>query len=383
MLKTKKLSKRILAVMLSIALMLTTFTTLKIGSLVSYAQESAILVTENEKENVYFYVPEQIYLAPDLDAHLTQDRYNFQWFVDSSIDKTTHLATPRTGENSSGNFYFYYKNASSITVSFKYLNQDFSEMTAYTSTAQSTSTANYVNQNSTIKFASASTALSAINTRTDVARTRYTVASNTLDTTLTREGLSPYLLAGTTGYYIEWTVSFVDSSDGITKSINAYTYVYKPFIQPAGAAIRAENNRGTNHFVSNISWVSGVHGFDTTGSYYPKSETGIRGLVVFSSSNPQGVQVGKVGTKLYAQWADAVVANGRFGYDPDNNGSSDWVSSSATEFFKTPSFNYINNNTDGSNTGDNSFHALATAPTSRIMVDTSRYQTSARSLTFQ
>ena len=44
------------------------------------------------------------------------------WFVDSDIDRTTHLATPRTGENSAGNFYFYYKNATSITVSFKYLN---------------------------------------------------------------------------------------------------------------------------------------------------------------------------------------------------------------------------------------------------------------------
>ena len=370
---TKTISKRALAVILSVALLLTTFVTFNIGSLISSAQAAAIKVTENEKDNVYFYVPEQIYLVPDLDAHLTQDRYNFQWFVDSSIDKTTHLATPRTGENSTGNFYFYYKNASSVSVSFKYLNQDFSVMDAYTSTAQSSSTTNYVNQNSTIKFASASTALSASNTRTDVGRTRYTISSNKLDTTITREGLSPYLLADTTGCYIEWTVNFVDSSDGITKSVNAYTYIYKPFVQPAGAALRAENNRGTNHFGQNISWVSGIHGFDTTGSYYPNSSIGDRGMVPFSSSNPQGVQLGKVGTKLYAQWADPVVANGRFGYIPGNSGSSGWLSSSATEFFKTPSFNYVNNSTDGSNSGDNAFYTLATAPTSRIMVDSSRY----------
>ena len=151
--KARSVSRRVLAVFLSVTLMLTTFVTFNIGSLVSSAQAAAITVTDNTKESVYFYVPEQIYLAPDTDAHLTQDRYTFQWFVDSSIDKTTHLATPRTGENSAGNFYFYYKNATSITVSFKYLNQDLSVMDAYTSTSQSSTTVNYANQNSTIKLA--------------------------------------------------------------------------------------------------------------------------------------------------------------------------------------------------------------------------------------
>ena len=370
---SKTISKRVLAVFLSITLMLTTFVTSNIGSLIGSAQVSAITVTDNVKEDVYFYTPEQIYLTPDIDAHLTQDRYTFQWFVDSDIDRTTHLATPRTGENSKGNFYFYYKNATSVTVSFKYLNQDHSVMDAYTSTSQSSTIANYANQNSTIKLAQSTVALSASNTRSDVARTRFTVSSNTLDTTVTREGFSPYLLADTTGYYIEWTVNFVDGADGITKSVKSYTYVYKPFIQPAGVAQRTENNRGTNSFAQNISWVSGVHGFSTTGSYYPKSEVGSRGLVAFSSSNPSGVQLGKVGTKYYAQFANSVVENGRFGYASDNNRADEWISTGATELFKTPSFNYIDNNTDGSNTGDNAFYTFQTAPTSRIMIDVSRY----------
>ena len=367
------LFKRALAIFLTVTLMLSTLITFNVGSLISSAQQSAITVTDNQKENVYFYVPEQIYLAPDLDAHLTQDRYSFQWFVDSEIDRATHTATPRTGENSNGKFYFYYKNATSVTVSFKYLNQDLSIMDAYTSTSQSNASVNYANQNSTIKLAASTVALSASNTRTDVARTRYTVATNTIDTTVTREGLSPYLLADTTGYYIEWTVNYVDGADGYTKAVRAYTYVYKPFIQPSGTALRTENNRGTNSFGQNISWLSGIHGFTTTGSYYPKSEQGTRGLVVFSSSNPQGVQLGKTGTKYYAQWANSIVANGRFGYQTDNNGSVDWLSSSETELFKIPSFNYLNNSTDGSNSGDNAFYTFLTAPTANIMVDSSRY----------
>ena len=140
--KAKIVGKRSLAVVLTIAMMLTTLITFNIGSVMGSAANTdsgAITVTENAQENVYFYVPEQIYLAPDLDSYKTQDRYNFQWYVDSSIDKTTHLATPRTGENSSGNFYFYYKNAQSVTLTFKYLNQDLTEMTAYTSTSLSTS----------------------------------------------------------------------------------------------------------------------------------------------------------------------------------------------------------------------------------------------------
>ena len=122
--KSKSVGKRILAVILSLVLMLTTFVTFNIGTLTGSAKTSAISVTDNPQENVYFYVPEQIYLAPDITSGTKQDRYNFQWFVDYQIDKTTHTATPRTGEQSSGNFYFYYKNATSATVTFKYLNQD-------------------------------------------------------------------------------------------------------------------------------------------------------------------------------------------------------------------------------------------------------------------
>ena len=60
--KTKKIGRRALAIILSVALMLTTFVTLNIGSLVGSAQATAITVTENAKENVYFYVLSCLFL---------------------------------------------------------------------------------------------------------------------------------------------------------------------------------------------------------------------------------------------------------------------------------------------------------------------------------
>ena len=379
--KAKIVGKRSLAVVLTIAMMLTTLITFNIGSVIGSAEASAsgaITVTENAQENVYFYVPEQIYLAPDIDSYATQDRYTFQWYVDSVIDKNTHLATPRVAENSAGgNFYFYYKNAQSITLTFKYLNQDLTDMTAYTSTSQ-TSSGNYVNQNSTIKLASNSVEMSAINARTDVARTRYTVASNTIDTTVQTAGsLSPYLAAGSSGYYIEWTINYVDGVDGITKAVRAYTYVYKPFVQPVGTALRIENAQGgsaNKHFAQNISWVSGVHGIVNNGSHYPNASKGERGLVTFSSSNPVGAKLGTISSDLYAQFAGVSFASdGYFGYSPDNNGSVDWLSTSANNGFNSPSFNYLNQSAGVFGANDRSVYAFQTSPTAKLTIDTSRY----------
>ena len=368
--KAKNVSKRVLSVILVLALMLTTFVTFNIGTLAASAQGDAITVTENSQDNVYFYVPEQIYLAPDIDSYTTQDRYNFQWYVDSVIDKNTHLATPRTGENSSGgNFYFYYENAESITLTFKYLNNDLSDMAAFTSTSQSAS-GNYVNQNSTIKLASNSVEMSAINTRTDVARTRYTVASNTLDTTVQTTGsLSPYLAADASGYYIEWTIEYVDGNDGITKAVRAYTYVYKPYVEPAGLLLRTHNKCGNNHFGQNISWISGFHSMQTVGSYYPNSTNTGFGFVPFSSTNPVGVVVGD----LYAQYATALSTDGYFQYTSDNNGSSSWFTQTRNAF-PVGSFNYHDNETTSSSAiYDNAYYTFGTAPTAQIMIDSSRY----------
>ncbi len=374
---TKNVCKKALSVILALTLMLTTFVCFDIGMFFGSAVDTgaAITVSDNEVSNVYFYAPEQVYLEPSLTGYTAQGKYNYQWFVDSTIDETTNNQTLRTGENSEGNFYFYYENASQVTISYKYLNTDFSEMTAYTSTSTTNSSANYANANCNIKLASYATQLRAVNTSGTSSYIYYTVSGNKINTTVTRESSSPYLLAATKGYYIEWKAAFVDKLDGQTKVAYAYTYVYKPFIQPVGVAQQTENNTGTNHMGQCISWVTGVHGLATEGSHYPNSATGTSNLVTFSSSNPQGVLLGSTDVKNYAQFATEIYTNGYLKYTGiDNAKASEWINSDGGNSPYTPykSFTF-NDKNDGGNFHDYSVYNKQTAPVSTLTVDVSRY----------
>ena len=375
--KVHRTCKKALSVILALTLMLTTFICFDIGALFGSAVDasSAITVSDNSASNVYFYAPEQIYLEPKLTGYTTQDKYNYQWFVDSTVNDSTKLQTLRTGENSTGNFYFYYENASSVTVSYKYLTNSMTDMTAYTQTSQ-TSSGDYANANCNIKLAEYATPLRAYNTSGTASYIYYTKAGNKIDTTITRESSSPYLAAGTKGYYIEWKATFVDKLDGQTKVAYAYTYVYKPYIQPVGTAINTNNYRGTNSYGYDISWISGIHSFNTSSTkatHSPNSTNGGKSLVTFSSSNPNGVQLGVAGTMLYAQFATKVVSNGNFFYTGMNNESAyNWVNGDGSPYLKAKSFRFVENKIDSSSK-DVSQYTLATSPEAYLTVDVSRY----------
>ena len=185
--KVHRTCKKALSVILALTLMLTTFICFDIGALFGSAVDasSAITVSDNSASNVYFYAPEQIYLEPKLTGYTAQDKYNYQWFVDSTVNDSTKLQTLRTGENSTGNFYFYYENASSVTVSYKYLTNSMTDMTAYTQTSQ-TSSGDYANANCNIKLDEYATPLRAYNTSGTASYIYYTKAGNKIDTTITR-----------------------------------------------------------------------------------------------------------------------------------------------------------------------------------------------------
>ena len=375
--KVHRTCKKALSVILALTLMLTTFICFDIGALFGSAVDasSAITVSDNSASNVYFYAPEQIYLEPSLTGYTAQGKYNYQWFVDSTVNDSTKLQTLRTGENSTGNFYFYYENASSVTVSYKYLTNSMTDMTAYTQTSQ-TSSGDYANANCNIKLAEYATPLRAYNTSGTASYIYYTKAGNKIDTTITRESTSPYLAAGTKGYYIEWKATFVDKLDGQTKVAYAYTYVYKPYLQPVGTAINTNNYRGTNSYGYDISWISGIHSFNTSSTkatHSPNSTNGGKSLVTFSSSNPKGVQLGVEGTKLYAQFATQVVSNGNFFYTGMNNESAyNWVNGDGSPYLKAKSFRFVENKIDSSSK-DVSQYTLATSPEAYLTVDVSRY----------
>jgi hypothetical protein len=365
----RKIGKRITSVIMSIALLVPVFSVgfgvLNVTALEKTGNDAVV-------SDKCFFAPEAVYLQPSIASYTSQGKYNFQWFVDSEINKSAHTATPRTGENSSGNFYFYYQYANSISVSFKYLNTDFNDITAYTDTSTTNSGANYSNADCYIKFA-ASDNISPSNTSSDTAKTSYTVSGNTVDTTVTNSSVSPYMLANVSGCYIEWTVSFVDSRTGLTNYVKSYTYLYKPYIQPLGIGIRIQNNRGTDSYGSDVAWISGVHGLATTGSHYPHAQTGSGGMVPFSSSNALGVQLGDVGDKLYAQFANSTQENGYFQYSCNNTNPDNWFGTSGNTYFTTQSFNYVNNDRDGSSSGDNAFYAYGISPIGKMSIDSSRY----------
>ena len=375
--KVHRTCKKALSVILALTLMLTTFICFDIGALFGSAVDasSAITVSDNSASNVYFYAPEQIYLEPKLTGYTAQDKYNYQWFVDSTVNDSTKLQTLRTGENSTGNFYFYYENASSVTVSYKYLTNSMTDMTAYTQTSQ-TSSGDYANANCNIKLAEYATPLRAYNTSGTASYIYYTKAGNKIDTTITRESTSPYLAAETKGYYIEWKATFVDKLDGQTKVAYAYTYVYKPYLQPVGTAINTNNYRGNNSYGYDISWISGIHSFNTSSTkatHSPNSTNGGKSLVTFSSSNPNGVQLGVAGTMLYAQFATQVVSNGNFFYTGMNNESAyNWVNGDGSPYLKAKSFRFVENKIDSSSK-DVSQYTLATSPEAYLTVDVSRY----------
>ena len=385
---TATVTKRVLSFMLSLALIVTSLVFFNIGSLTAAAATSSDVINVADKlmeDKVYFYVPEQVYLKPSLTAHKNQERANFQWFVDAEIDKSTHeISKLNTGEKSSGNLYFYYENASSVSITFKYLNADFTVMKAYTSTADSISTENYANMNSTIKFSTLGTAISAVNTRTDTSRTRYSINSNVVDTTITSDCMSPYLLSTETGCYIEWTATYVDSLDGLTKTAVAYTYIYKPNIMPAGNAMFIKNDRGMDHDNSALSWISGYHSLDyyNVGKYYPVVGQGNnRSILPFSSTNPEGYKVMSNSynkdTDQYAQWAAYPMTNGYFAWDGtqiDDVDANYFVTDNMSNtIFTMPSFNLIENRNEGPSGGDVTFLNYGVSPQTILTVDTSRY----------
>ena len=290
---------------------------------------------------LYFYVPETIYLAPNIDSSRKSSSANFQWFIQNNVNTTTAgAATTKTGYDTEGYVYFSYANA------------DTTQNVSLTATTLNTS-------GSVISGGS-------IKSLTFSDDGVYKKA------TITQESTSPSLTAATTGYYIRWTVKYTDAVDGYEKQAVAYTYVYKPYIQPTGVAFESRNEAGKNHDGSDIVWVSGVHGNDTLGERFPNSVNGgNRSLVTFSSTAQSDKLLGEAGIKWYAQFPTW------FGASAKDNTPSEWLNTSASTYLPKKTFNYLKYYEGhggfwgGSN--PNSNHSWMTAPQTSLYVDTSRY----------
>ncbi|HAS38585.1 MAG TPA: hypothetical protein DCS04_08355, partial [Ruminococcaceae bacterium] len=290
---------------------------------------------------VHFYVPEAIYLKPVINSLVADTSSSFQWYIQNSVNESDVNAVPtvKSSYDTSGNVYFHYANAvGNVSISSKWISSKNNSSVSFLKTAEKTA-----DSGKFITFA--------------------------MDQNLT----SPTLTKSETGCYIEWTANYVDATDGYTKSVTAYTYVYKPYIQPAGTIIRQKNTRGSSHYGSNFSWVSGIHSNSEKGTYSPNSTNGgNRNMVPFSSINKSGAQLGVVEPKWYAQFANASNSNsGYFQYNASNNGSADWFNTNGGTNTPKKTFNYTNQ--DGNGGSHSSNWVRLVAPTSYLTIDISRY----------
>ena len=290
---------------------------------------------------LYFYVPETIYLAPNIDSSRTKSSANFQWFIQNTVNTATAgAATTKQSYDTNGYVYF------------SYANLDTTQNVSLSATAL----------NASGSFISGGSIKSLTFSDDGVYK----------KATITQESTSPSLTAATTGYYIRWTVKYTDAVDGYEKQAVAYTYVYKPYIQPSGTAMDSRNEAGDNHDAGNITWVSGVHSDAAGGDRYPNSVSGgNRSMVPFSSTAKSSKPLGVNGTQLYAQFPDW------FGTSASNNSPNDWFNTSSSTYLPRKTFVYLKyfegNGGFWGGTNPNSNHTWLTAPTTYLYVDTSRY----------
>lgn len=220
--------KKALSVFLCAVMM---FTTLCFFPLVSEEFKANAAVVNSDGETA-FYVPETIYLYPDVTSWKTAVKTPFQYYVNNTVDVNNIYSAPVAEANldSTGKIYFAAKEGmSDIQLKVKFLDL----------------LGNYMDEANfgTVNFTSENKGSYYLITVTD--------------------GIAPELAAETSGCYIEWCLTYKNSL-GEEKAVFNYSHIYKPYVVPYGAAARIENINGVNVFGQNITWVTGVHTVDNT-----------------------------------------------------------------------------------------------------------------------
>lgn len=325
----KNITRRTWSVLIALVMVWTTFC---IGQPLT-ASAAVTASTPGSLTGVKFVVPEAIYLKPAYNSYYQATTSTFQWYVNNGLD-----STPKTGEEGQGDIFFNYSGATDAKIGFEWLNASGQAASGGSITVGGTSlsvgyTKDISSSNSAIKVTG---------------------------------GTSPNLAATATGAYVRWTVTYTDSADARTKTVQAYTYVYKPYIEPVGSAIKTLNDRGDNHYGGNLSWICGMHDADSSalGDYFPKCGTD-HGLMALSSSDPSGSEAGQ----LYAQMADRFKFTGI-----SNEGPQNWLETSASpQYMPDKTFRFASNEKDGYSSGDVAFNTFVYSGTGFMTIDISRY----------
>lgn len=315
-----------------ISLILTFVLTFSYFTIIAPLPASAVDPT---MQNVKFYVPEVIYLAPNVQSWTSATSTPFQFFIQND----TSTGKPKSTQELTGTVYFEYANASSAKLSYFWLDD-------ITSDTKLSGGSIYMGS-----------ALSAGTQKT------LTLSSGKSTTTISAENSkSPSLAASKTGCYIQWVLTFTDKADSQTKTAIAYTYVYKPYVIPYGTAGEMINDCGTNTECHVISWITGVHSLSGTSDYYPRyaASNSAKGMAGFLSTqntgyvgstkitgtrNQPSANVSTYATSLYSVFASETKAQAYFygnqtNSGVDNNSTMDWLTNSTSGAFNVKSFRY-------------------------------------------
>lgn len=224
-----KTLKKALSVVLCAVMM---FTTLCFFPIVNTVTEAGAAVV-NTGNKTALYVPETIYLYPDVTSWTSAVKTPFQYYVGNTVDTENIYNTPVADANldTVGKIYFAAEEGmSDVALSIKFLNLSGEYMAE----------ADY----GTVQFTSEDKG----------AYYLFTVTG----------GTSPELQANINGAYIEWCITY-KNPQGEEKAVFNYSYIYKPYVVPYGAATRVYNEKDdVNVYGQHITWVTGVHSIDNT-----------------------------------------------------------------------------------------------------------------------
>ncbi len=272
--------KKALSILLCFVMLFTTFCFFPLTGL--DVKADAEIVT-GEGSRTAFYVPEVIYLYPNVTSWKEASATPFQYYVGNAVDTADIYAVPTAvAETSSAGVIYFAAEEGMNDVNLSYSFQNMS--------GEKTNGGN-------------------------VAFTK-TEKDGYYEFAITG-GTSPSLAADVNGCFIVWTLQYT-TDKGEHKAVFAVSYVYKPYVVSYGAVARVENTQGVVNVTNeNITWVTGVHSIDVNAStkaalypYYTTVETGAEsGKFAFSPFLSKDIKA-YVGTKDIQ--GKAYVANGGY-----------------------------------------------------------------------
>ena len=203
--------------------------------------ELAENIDDSGTPKVTFYVPETVYLDPN-------DNQSFRYFygVDTSGKPVKNTSTADAAKGAM--VYFDVTNCTPTSVKIT-VEASSNNATDWKSTA-SGNLSSVTYGGTTSSGAAAST-------------TGNTYSTFPVNIQCTGGKMNSAVPAG--GYrFLKWTAHYV--VDGFTLEAYAYSLCYAPYDKPAAAASRAYTNRGINHELHQIAWISGITGSSGDGN---------------------------------------------------------------------------------------------------------------------